>query len=374
MRVVVDYRPALRARTGVGEYVHHLAGAYARAQAPGDALVLFSSSWKDRLAPESAQALGATASDHRIPVRALNWLWHRREWPPVETLTGPVDVVHAMHPLLIPARNAAQVVSIHDLHFLRQPEHSAREIRRDYPLLAARHARRADAVITISDYTAGLIALTFSVPRERITVCRPGAPAWQRLGTAPNVPEDGYILFVGTLDGRKNVGALLDAYERADAREPRLPRLVIAGGLTPDAAPWRDRWSRAPLAGRVEYRGYVADAEREALYAGARLLVLPSLDEGFGLPVLEAMAAGIPVLVSNRGALPEVAGPAGVIVDPDDLDAFAAALGRLATDRAEAVRRAEQGLVRARTFSWETAAAALRDAYAGACARRAERA
>ena len=373
MRVVVDYRPALRARTGVGEYVHHLAAAYARQQGPDDSLVLFSSSWKDRLSHVTAPA-GTVAADRRIPVRALNWLWHRHGWPPIEWLTGPADVVHAFHPLLIPAQHAAQVVTVHDLHFLSRPEHSVREIRRDYPLLAARHARRADAVVTISHATARLIEVTFSVPKERIFVCPPGAPSWQHLGRAPNVPRDGYILFVGTLDPRKNVGSLLDAYALALERQPRLPPLVIAGSMAPGAEAWATRWAQAPLAGHVDYRGYVADTDREALYAGARLLVLPSLDEGFGLPVLEAMSAGIPVLVSNRGALPEVAGDAGIVVDPDHTDAFAAQLAWLATDNDVASAAATRGLARARTYTWDAAAAELGRAYASAVARRRERA
>jgi glycosyltransferase involved in cell wall biosynthesis len=371
VRVVVDYRPALGARTGVGEYVHHLATAYARQQATGDELVLFSSSWKDRLPAGVPAAMSARASDHRIPVRALNWLWHRRAWPPIERLTGPADVVHALHPLLIPASRAAQVVTIHDLHFLTAPEHSVREIRRDYPLLAARHARRADAVVTISHHTARLVEVTFSVPKARIFVCPPGAPAWRTLGRAPNVPRDGYILFVGTLDPRKHVGSLLDAYALALQREPRLPALVVAGSMAPGAEAWAARWAEAPFAGRVDYRGYVPDTGREALFAGARLLVLPSLDEGFGIPVLEAMSAGVPVLVSNRGALPEVAGNAGVVIDPDDVDAFAAALAHLTADAEAATAAALRGLERARAYTWEAAAARLRDAYESAVARRA---
>jgi glycosyltransferase involved in cell wall biosynthesis len=370
MRVVVDYRPALRARTGVGEYVHHIAGAYAKQQAPEDTLVLFSSSWKDRLPHDLSATLGATTSDHRIPVRLLNYLWHRHAWPAIEMLAGPTDVVHAFHPLLIPASHAAQVVTIHDLHFLSRPEHSIGEIRHDYPLLASRHARRADAIVTNSSYTAGLVHATFSVPNERIFVCRPGAPKWQHLGTGPNIPQDGYILFVGTLDLRKHVGSLLDAYILARSRVPGLPKLVIAGAMRPDAQAWVARWKSPPLDGHVEYRGYVDDAAREALYAGARLLVLPSLDEGFGLPVLEAMSAGIPVLTSNRGALPEVVGEAGLTIDPNDAEGFADALVQLTTDAAMATERAIRGLEHARSFSWDTAALRLRDAYEYAIARK----
>jgi alpha-1,3-rhamnosyl/mannosyltransferase len=121
----------------------------------------------------------------------------------------------------------------------------------------------------------------------------------------------------------------------------------------------------------VQYLGYVADADREALYAGARTLVLPSLDEGFGLPALEAMSAGVPAVVSNAGALPEVVGDAAVVFNPTDADALAYALGRLATDDAWARERAIAGLARARSFTWDASARALRRVYAEAVVRRA---
>src|SRR5688572_19788566 len=128
MRIVVDYRPALRERTGIGEYIHQLVSAYTRANR--DAVALFTSSWKDRPAPDLSRELGAEVIDRRIPVRVLNYLWHRAEWPPIETVAGRCDVVHAPHPLLIPSRHAAQVVTIHDLFFLAEPERTRAEIRR----------------------------------------------------------------------------------------------------------------------------------------------------------------------------------------------------------------------------------------------------
>src|SRR5262249_22489701 len=153
----------------------------------------------------------------------------RLGWPPIESLTGPADVVHAAHPLLIPARHAAQVVTIHDLFFLAHPTRTRAEIRRDYPVLAPRHARRVHAVVVPSPSPAALVTGTFSVPAERVHVCSPGPPDWRTLGRAPNVPRDGYILFVGTLESRKNVGALLDAYERVLATGTVVPSLVLAG-------------------------------------------------------------------------------------------------------------------------------------------------
>lgn len=375
MRILVDYRPALRERTGVGEYMHNLVRAYARhPAAAGHEIAVFTSSWSDRPASTLSAELGVSVVDRRVPVRVLNYLWHRLEWPPIEALGIAADIVHAAHPLLMPSRRAAQVVTIHDLFFLTAPQLTRAEIQRDYPALAPAHARRADAIVTNSHYTASLIETTLGVPRTRVHVCSPGPPEWQALGRAPNVPPDGYVLFLGTLEARKNVGVLLDAYARLIERDTCTPPLLLAGRATPDAGPWLERLSRPPLAGRVRHLGYVPAADRERTYAGARLLVMPSRDEGFGIPVLEAMSAGIPVVASNRGALPEVLGDAGLLVEPDDPRGLAEALHRMLTDEAFATGCAARGLARAREFSWTRAAAVLHEAYDAALANRRDRA
>ena len=371
MRILVDYRAALRARTGVGAYIHELLRAYT-ASFPDDVAV-FTSSWKDRPAAGLARELGVRVVDRRIPVRLLNLLWHRTEWPPAETLAGPVDVVHSAHPLLMPARGAAQVVTIHDLFFLTHPEGTRAEIRRDYPALAAAHARRADGIITSTQHGKDLLRTTWDIEPDRIYVCGPGAPVWRSLGQTTTQPVDGVILFVGTLEPRKNVGALLDAYETLLGRVADAPGLVLAGQATAAAAPWLARIRHAPLAGKVTHLGYVPDADREALYARARVLVLPSHDEGFGLPVLEAMSAGIPVIASRRGALPEVVGDAGMLFDPDRPEELVASLEELLTDPVRAAARAHAGLTRAAAFSWAASAETLRRAYIESIERRRRR-
>jgi glycosyltransferase involved in cell wall biosynthesis len=371
MHILVDYRPALRARTGAGAYVHGLVRAYTARH--DDQVTVFSSSWKDRVAGDTGAALQARVVDRRVPVRWLNYLWHRRAWPPVESLAGAADVVHAAHPLLIPARHAAQVVTVHDLYFLSNPGDTRAEIRRDYQLLARDHAARADAVVTSSAYTRDTLLKVFHLEPSQVHLVRPGAPAWTELGRAPHVPKDGYVLFIGTLDARKNLGVVLDAYEQLAGQKRTVPPLVVAGGIGPGGDAWVERMRRAPLSATVTYRGYVPEPDRQALFAGARTVVLPSWDEGFGLPALEAMAAGIPVVVSNRGALPEVVGTAGVMADPADPQAWGAALERLTHDEDWARQRGAAGLVRAQTFSWDDAANALRAAYLAAVQRRRQR-
>jgi glycosyltransferase involved in cell wall biosynthesis len=370
VRILVDYRPALRARTGVGEYIHHLVRAYTAAY-EDDGVVVFTSSWKDRPPPGLHQQIGARVVDRRIPNQLLNALWHRLEWPSAEALAGRCDVVHAAHPLLIPARYAAQVVTIHDLFFLTNPEQTSAEIRRDYPALAAAHARRAHAIVTSTRHGRQLVIDALGVAADRVYVCAPGAPRWQTLGRAANVPAEGYVLFLGTLEPRKNIGILLDSWNLL--RERGVPgRLVLAGRATPEAEPWLRRIQLPPLSSSVTWRGYVNDTEREELYAGARAVVLPSLDEGFGLTALEAMSAGVPLVASNRGSLTEVVGGAGTLVDPTDVRGLAAAIERVLIDRGWAHDRANAGLARASTFTWAGAAATLRQAYRDAASRKAQ--
>ena len=181
MHVLLDYRPALRARTGVGEYVHQLVLALARSEHPGLRLTVFSSSWKDRIDRSPFAALSLGVADCRVPVRTLNLAWHRLEWPPVEWLSGTrPDVVHSLHPLLMPTRAAAQVITIHDLDFLSRPEHVSGEIRRDYGALVRAHAARAGAILVNSSYTAESVEHRLAIPRDRIFVGRPGIPSWLR--------------------------------------------------------------------------------------------------------------------------------------------------------------------------------------------------
>ena len=368
MRVLIDYRPALRDRSGAGEYTHQLVKALLACYPPsgsasgtnGDlALTVFSSSWKDRLT-ETPELRGASAIDRRVPVRLLNFAWHRLGWPHIERLTGlDFDVAHSSHPLLLPSRHAAQVITIHDLYFLAHPDRTRAEIRRDYPDLVRAHAHRASRILVPSQFTAGEVERQLGVAAERIAICPPGAPDWAPRETAPSV---GYILFFSTLEPRKNIGGLLDAYERLISQRA-FPELVLAGKATEEARPWLERIDRPPLAGHVRHIGYVEPADRQKLYTGARLLVMPSFEEGFGIPVLEAMTFGVPVVASNRGSLPEVLGDAGPLVNPDEPEEIASAMARVLDDDAFASTCATKGVLRARRFNWNRTARLVYDVY-----------
>ena len=205
------------------------------------------------------------------------------------------------------------------------------------PACAARRPRRGDfgAHRTRSAETA-------SASRASASCC--AAPVRRRLRRLARQDRAGPILFVGTIEPRKNLPTLFAAYEQLLARVPAAPPLILAGAAVEQSArSWATCAPVARLHGRVDYRGYVSDAERQALYASASMLVLPSFHEGFGLPAVEAMQAGVPVITSTGGALPEVVGTAGITVDPADAAGFTAAMERLLADPAERQRRADAG-------------------------------
>ena len=389
MRILLDYRPALTERTGVGEYVHQLAKALGSRQresgarpstgppassVPADSVDVFTSSWKDRPSPGVLSELAGKAEviDRRWPVRMLNAAWYRLEMPPVEWLTGRrYDVVHSPCPLLIPARHAARVVTIHDLDFLRHPERTRAEMQRVYPALVARHAARADGIIVVSQHVAEQVQSLLHVEAERISVCPNGVVPWTSAArVAPGNPEGRYLLFFGTLEPRKNVDGLLAAYASLVVRRPDVPPLRLVGRAVQGAEAWREKVSTPPLAGRVTYDGYIEASRRQDLYMGARLLALPSFDEGFGLTAAEAMSLGVPVVASKCGALPEVTGGAAILVDPEDIAGLSLAMERVVFDAGLARRLAEDGLRHIRRFTWERAADLTYAAYGRAIEAR----
>ncbi|MFB3855035.1 MAG: glycosyltransferase family 4 protein [Vicinamibacterales bacterium] len=383
MRVLVDYRPALRERTGVGEYLHQLVRALARRAAAsrqdggrGLELVLFSSSWEDRFEPliaalDDDSRAKVTFVDRKVPVRVLNYAWHRLEWPPVELMAGEVDVVHSPSPLLIPSKRAARVVTVNDLDFLTHPERATAEIRRDYPSLATSHVRRAHAIITISEYTARQAEALIGAPRARMTVCYPGAPPWARPRPEP-CRRLGPIVFVGSIEPRKNLPTLLASYRLLLGRWPEVPRLILAGKIGEASAEVVAEARSPACMGRVSLPGYVPDDDLRELYEMASLLVLPSHDEGFGMTAVEAMAIGVPVVAAARGAMPEVVGEAGILVGSDDPGVWAEAIERVLKDRRLYSQLVSSGFDRAAEFSWDRTAEQVEGVYRSAMERRNE--
>lgn len=300
-------------------------------------------------------------------------LWTRLGWPPVEWVTGTVDIAHNLCHQTPATRRALRVVTVHDLSFLRVPEtHTARTVEVQTRLLN-QCARDADTLIAVSEHCKGELVDLLQVAPERIEVVRNGVrleefelpfdeAAHASLAARLGIQRD-YFIQLGTLEPRKNIVRLIEAYDLVRRERGRIPQLLLVG-----APGWKsDGIQRAIRAyagdGDIVHAGYVQRDHAVLLLRGARACLYPSLYEGFGLPVLEAMAAGTPVMTSNVSALPEVIGDTGLLVDPYDLESMARAICLLLDDEPAARERAAAARYRAQGMTWDVSAAQLECVY-----------
>jgi glycosyltransferase involved in cell wall biosynthesis len=324
LRVGFDATPLLGPRTGIGRYVEHLTAALAdRVDLSGVAFT-----WRGRADLAGALPPGVSAVGRRAPARVLQSAWTRVELPPLEWLAGRFAVFHGTNFVLPPLRRAGGVLTIHDLAYLHLPGVvSAASLR--YRELVPRSIRRAAVVLTPSRATADAVRDAYGVPADRVAATPLGVdPRWlaarvpdKEWLAARGLPPE-YLLAVGTLEPRKGLDVLLAAYRGLLATMPDAPPLVLVGG-----AGWGEQPDVAALPrDRVVLPGYVDQADLTGIVAGARLLAYPSRYEGFGLPPLEAMAAGTPVVASGLPAVREATGGLARLVPPGDADALTAAL------------------------------------------------
>jgi len=310
--------------------------------------------------------------DRRAPLseRILTILWHRLRLPiPVEWFTGPIDIFHATDFVLPPVRQARTILTVHDLTFMRLPECAEAGLRAYLDKVVPRSIQRADLVLADSQSTKKDLIELLGVSPDKIEVVyagverrfRPmeGEMALHRVKKryGLNFP---FILSLGTLEPRKNFTRLIEAY--ALMRDRGL-KLVIAGGKGWLYDEIFAKVEELGLEDKIIFPGFVADGDLPALYNLAELFVFPSLYEGFGLPPLEAMACGTPVVTSDRPSLPEVVGGAGLMVEATHDQELARAMERVLTDENLRREMREKGLRQAAKFTWEAAAEKLLDVY-----------
>lgn len=353
LRVAVDAIPLLGPRTGVGAFTGALLAGLARH--PGVEPRAYAVTWRRRQRLPAAVPAGVAVAGRPMPARPLWATWSRLPVPPLELFVGGADVVHATNYMAPPTRRAAVVVSVHDLTFVRFPE-LCQPAALAFDGLVRRALRRGGWVHTGSEFVAGEIADHFGLAPERIRVVpygidRPAAAGDPAVGRRLAGGER-FVLALGTLEPRKDLPALVAAFDRLAGADAGL-RLVLAGPAGWGAAEVDAAIGAARHGGRVVRTGWVNDEQRAGLLAAAAVLAFPSRYEGFGLPVLEAMDAGVPVVATAVGAVREVAGDAAVLVEPGDAAALAGALADVLgdEDRAERLRRA--GRERAAAFSWD---------------------
>jgi glycosyltransferase involved in cell wall biosynthesis len=384
VKVALDATPLLGPQTGVGRYVASLAGALAGLAGPEpESLALIPFSWRGTGDLPSAAPTGPRIRHgrRRAPARLLQAAWGRLPWPPVEWLSGPVDVFHATNFVAPPSRRAATVLTIHDLTYLRFPELVTPASAR-YRHLVPRALDRGAVVCTPTTAVATEVADEYGLPPDRLVVTPLGVdPSWHQ--ATPPGPSwlathglpDRYLLFVGNREPRKNLPTLLTAYRQllvgvgvetgltasegaGTTTRPTVPPLVLVG-----PPGWGEALDTAGLApDAIRTPGYLPQADLARVVAGATALVVPSWYEGFGLPALEALACGTPVVASDLPALREVLADQGDLVAPGDPAALAGALARILEDPGgEGARAARR--TRAAGFTWENCAQATLGAY-----------
>jgi len=371
MRIGFDDRPFLREETGVGVYLQNLLAGLSRLESDNE-YFLFSSSFKEGFPREKIPSFGRlTFRDLRLPVKAVNFFWYELGWPPLDLFfPTKLDLAHSATPLVIPTRGKT-MITVHDLFFWDYPEESNPEAQKYFRKKIKRSLAKADGVIAISRYTKESLRGIFDIPEDKVRVIHLGLDPFflqeipldtvECLRKRYSLPSE-FILFVGALEPRKNLGALLEALKLIQARYEKLP-LVIAGPGAKDEARLNAQIARDGLVPWVRFLGYVPKRELMTLYRLASVFVFPSLCEGFGIPLLEAMAGGLPVAASGVSALPEIGGEAALYFDPKSPEDMADKIIRLLQDTQLRQELIDKGKKRVLEFDWTKTASETLNYY-----------
>lgn len=361
-----------RPLTGVGYYTLHLMRALLANSRDFD-VRLFASMARPDLHALSELAGASSLRTVCWPMRLKCLMWTRLEWPAMEWFTGPIDIAHGAFHLMPAARNARRMLTVFDLSGLRCPEsRTAADLQ--LHLRVIQHALpRADAIIAISQSCKSDLVELLGAAEDKVHVVYGGINLHEFEGESDPARleavkrrygiDGDYLIHLGTLEPRKNLPRLLQAYARVRSHRKDMPRLVLAG-----RAGWMyddvfETIAQLRLEKDVIHLGYIERQDAVTLLGGARACVYPSLYEGFGLPVLEAMAAGTPVLTSNVSSMPEVIGEHGILVDPESAASIEAGLTALLGDPTAAAQRAIAARIRAGQFTWSHSAEALAKVY-----------
>ncbi len=369
MRIGIDYTSAVRQRAGIGRYTRELVAALLSLQDAHQYTIFAATGGLE------ARDWSLAIQRRDVRVRSLplsdDWLarlWHRLRLPvPVEVITGPLDVFYSPDFALPPTlRGTKTLLTVHDLSFVHHPDAFLPSLRRYLEDIVPRSVDRADLVLADSAHTRSDLISLLDVSPEAVTVLYPGVESRfspepelgerDRLRDRYGIADRPYILSVGTLQPRKNYLHLMEGFIRLPAHIGAGLQLLVAGGrgwLCDDIVAEADKHRS------IRLLGFVEEEDLPALYRGACLFALTSLYEGFGLPVLEAMACGVPVVCSMSSSLPEVAGDAALLVDPLISDEITQAISRVLEDENLREEMVSRGLVQATRFTWERSAQQL---------------
>jgi glycosyltransferase involved in cell wall biosynthesis len=364
MRIGFDVRPFLKKETGVGVYMKNLLFSLSRTDVENE-YYLFSSSLKDRL-PRSKipRFKRGRVSDLRCPVKAVNFLWYRIGWPPLDDFFGTeLDLTHSPHPLVLPTKGK-KIVTVHDLYFMDFPERTQSEAGKIFRKKIGISLCKAEGVVCVSQFTARQVSERFPLDRNKVIVIYHGIDKeiWrdvsdeeiEKIKQKLKLPFP-FLLFVGALEPRKNLLNLLTAFKVIRERGFHV-YLVLAGPDGLESENIQRRIEELGLGAWVRRVGHCMDKELMCIYRSASAFVFPSLCEGFGLPLLEAMASDLPIAASKTTAIPEVAGDAAVYFDPEDTEDMADKIIQTIEDEETRQTLISKGRKRIKNFDWSKTA------------------
>ena len=325
MRIGFDMRPFLKEETGVGIYFKNLLFHLAQIDSLNE-YYLFSSSYKDRFPPQKIPPfVKRYVRDFRFPVKVVNFFWHRLSWPPLDRFfrTG-LDLTHSATPLILPTKGK-KIVTVHDLFFMDFPYMTDKETRRDFVNKIKDSLLKADGIVAVSHFTRNRLLERFAVEAKKVKVIYHGLDPRFYADISPEEMEEvrqryslpsSFILFVGAMESRKNILNLVDALKVVHQKHEKIP-LLIVGRPGSDSRNLEKKIEKEKLEAWIKIMGYLPHKDVRIFYRLASVFALPSLCEGFGFPLLEAMASQLPIVASQAPAIPEIAQEAALYFNPE---------------------------------------------------------
>ncbi len=371
MKIGIDARPILKKETGVGIYLKNLIWNLWKID-KNNTYYIFSSSLKDRFKRVKVPASdNFHLFDFRLPVSFLNFLWYKIKLPPIDLFfLKKIDIVHSPTPLIIPTLGKC-IITVHDLFFFKKPEFTVREMRKIYPQKILDSIRRADGIICPSEFTRSEILRLFYCKDKKIKVIphgidesflkKPERYFVEEVKSKYSLPSE-FLLFVGNIEPRKNLNVLIEAFSNLKNKYKEL-MLVIVGEKILGFKELEEKIEKMGLSDRIIITGYVKNDELSAFYRLSSVFVFPSIEEGFGIPLLEAMASSVPVVASSFSSIPEIVGDAGILFDPYSPDELTEKISMVLDDKELRKELIEKGKERTKNFSWIKSAEATLNFY-----------